>query len=366
MLSVVALSVVSFVGSADCQVDITPLRLDQSHPGRYARSFMGPDSTVHLLGLFEIIEQGRRVVYSGDKEPSWSGANLSEAIINTFLVRPGLFLGLRATVEPLGDGKYAGTIWRSTDDLKTVSEERTVVVLPEAGKVDFGSPEIWAGIFFHRAIVESTDGSLLAAMYGNFEADSAGPTHPWSKTETKFKLRAYVVRSTDEGKTWSFLANVAVPDPAVIDDSEGFNEWSICRLEDGRLLGVVRTGHFTPMVLSWSSDEGRTWTAPRPAPELGPAGVDPCLLGLSDGRVALAYGQMVQPTAVKPGSEGAEPPRDTRRRCCLAISDDKSGERWSVTEVSGFDNRSAYATIFEVAPRTILYQADLQLWRIEY
>ena len=85
-------------------------------------------------------------------------------------------------------------MWRSTDDLKTLQQGDTVLVIPEAGKVDNGNAKEWVGLFFHRRIVEMPDGSLLAAMYGNFEQDTIVPTNPRSKSETKYKARTFVVR----------------------------------------------------------------------------------------------------------------------------------------------------------------------------
>ena len=120
----------------------------------------------------------------------------------------------------------------------------------------------WVGLVFHRGIVDLRDGSLLAAMYGNFEHDTITPTNPRSKLESKYKLRAFTVRSTDQGLTWRYVSTVVAPDPKVVDDSEGFNEWSIVRLADGQLLGIIRTGHYTPLVASWSSDEGKRGRCP--------------------------------------------------------------------------------------------------------
>ncbi|MCE5271392.1 glycoside hydrolase [bacterium] len=348
------------------QVQITPLRLDRSRPARYARSFRTPDGDIHLLGFFKITDRGSRVVVRADSEPPWLPTDLNEAKINTFFYRPGLFLGLMNKVETDTGGTYAGRIWRSTDELKTLREEKTLLVIPEAGRVDFGTPELWAGLFFHRGVVELKDGSLLAAMYGNFEADSIAPTNPQSKIESKFKLRTFVARSTDNGSTWRYLSSVAVPERAHPDDSEGYNEWSIVRLEDGRLLGIIRTGHFTPLVAVWSADEGRSWSEPRVPEGLGPAGVDPNLLRLADGRLALAFGEMAQP----PDSVDREQywrnfsSGDHRRRCRLALSRDKTGESWQTIDISDLGDRSAYGTIYEVAPDTLLYQSDLELWRI--
>jgi hypothetical protein len=347
-------------------VQITPLRLDKSRPARYARSFRTPDGDIHLLGFFKVTDRGNRVLVRKESEPPWLPTDLTEGKINTFFSRPGLFLGLMATIKPDSNGVYTGLIWRSLDNLKTLQEGKTVLVIPEAGKVDFGSPEIWAGLFFHRGVIELKDGSLLAAMYGNLEADSITPTNPQSRLESKFKLRAFTARSTDNGSTWRYLSSVAVPDRSRPDDSEGFNEWIMARLEDGRLLGIIRTGHFTPMVAVWSSDEGRSWTAPRVPDGLGPAGADPFLLRLQSGRLALAFGEMVQPPDSldrnQYWSNFAAGNHD--RRCRLALSLDKTGETWRTIDITDYADRSAYSTIFEVAPDTLLYQADLELWRI--
>jgi hypothetical protein len=256
-------------------------------------------------------------------------------------------------------------MWYSEDNLKIIREGDTHVLIPEAGKVDSGGPGEWAGLFFHRSMLEMPDGSLLAAMYGNFEQDTIAPTNPRSKSETKYKLRAFVVRSVDNGKTWRYLATIVAPRPGVVDDTEGFNEWSMVRLEDGRLLAVIRTGHYTSMVTSWSSDGGGTWSPASIPRGLGP-GADPCLLKLKDGRLALAYGEIVQPSGPKEqywkdyATQG-----DHRRRCRLAISPDGMGQNWIASTVAGYASRSAYPTIFEVEPNVLVYQADLEIWRVE-
>lgn len=345
---------------------ITPLRIDQSRPGKYARSCQTPDGAIYLLGMFKITEQGDKVGGRSPSDPPWPATDLLESRINTFHFGPGFFLGLYHKLQPGPDGTHIGKIWRSFDDLKTLQEEETRVMIPEAGNVDYGREDEWSGLIFHRAIVESTDGSLLAAMYGNFEADVTAPTNPHSIRETKYKSRAFVVRSTDQGKTWTYLASIAVPDPAVTDDSEGFNEWTMARLDDGRLISVIRTGHFTPLVVSWSDDEGKTWTNPTTPPGLGPGACDPYLLKLQDGRLALAHGEMVQPPADRDEYFRSYKTRwDKRRRCRLAVSKDNTGQSWQTLDICDYDDRSAYPTIFEVAPNVILYQSDLQIWRVQ-
>ncbi len=330
----------------------------------YARSFWASNGTIYLLGPLKSTDGGKRVVLSDKNDPPW-GSLLEEKNMNVYFSRKGLFLGVRTKFWCGPDGRCAGKIWRSTDDLKTLKEGDTTLIIPEAGKVDNGKPGEWVGLFFHRRILEMPDGSLLAAMYGNFEPDTIVPTNPRSRSETKYKDRTFVVRSTDEGRTWRYLATVAAPSRDVMDDTEGFNEWSMLRLADGRLLGVMRTGHYTPLTASWSSDGGKTWSRPVDLTELGP-GCDPYLLMLSDGRVALAYGQIVPPKEPKELYWKEYDARaDHRRRCRLAISTDGAAKQWSVSTVADYGRRTAYPTIFEVEPNLLVYQSDLDLWRVQ-
>lgn len=346
-------------------IEISSLPLGQRRPGRYARSFQTADGAVHILGLFKVVDEGTRIDVREDSDPSWGLADLTEGRCNTMFGRGPLFLGLQNRATLRSDSTYETRMWRSSGGLGTLAEDACVTHLPEAGTVDY-DPDLWSGLFFHRSILELEDGSLLAAMYGNFETDVTRPSHPWSRTETKYKLRAFAVRSTDEGKTWRYRASVAVPDPDVEDATEGFNEWTMTRLADGRLLAVVRTGHFTPLVASWSDDEGLTWTPPRTPAGLGPAGGDPNLLTLENGRLALAFGEMVQPDASDANPFGGLVPGvDRQRKCRLAVADDGLGETWEVTDVCDYGDRSAYATIHEVSPNVLVYQADLDIWRVE-
>jgi len=356
------LVVMMLVGPTVCRGGPDSLKVSKADGPRYARSFRAANGTIYLLGPLKTKDAGKKLVLCNPDDPPW-GTLLNEGAMNTLFSEKGLFFALQNKVICAPDGQCTGKMWRSTDDLKTFKETETRVLIPEAGKVDNGSHGEWVGLVFHRAIVDLRDGSLLAAMYGNFEHDTITPTNPRSKLESKYKLRAFAVRSTDQGQTWRYLSTVATPDPAVVDDSEGFNEWSIVRLADGRLLGIIRTGHYTPLVASWSSDEGKTWTKPVTPAGLGP-GCDPWVIRLSDGRLALAYGQLDQPKGSRESywpnySIGAD-----ERRCWLAIDADGSGRNWVSYTVADLAPASAYPTIFEVEPNTIVYQADMNMWRV--
>lgn len=356
-------AVILFAGTGFGGSGSDVLKVAKADGPRYARSFRAADGTIYLLGPLKTRDGGKKLALCNSADPPW-GTLLNEGAMNTLYAKKGLFFALQNKVVCAADGQCTGKMWRSTDDLKSFQETETRVVIPEAGRVDNGSRGEWVGLVFHRGIVDLRDGSLLAAMYGNFEHDTITPTNPRSKLESKYKLRAFTVRSTDQGLTWRYVSTVVAPDPKVVDDSEGFNEWSIVRLADGQLLGIIRTGHYTPLVASWSSDEGKTWTMPLTPRGIGP-GCDPYVMRLSDGRLALAYGQLPQPEGSREAywknyTIGAD-----ERQCLLAIDADGSGRNWVTYKVADYARTSAYATIFEAEPGIIVYQADLNVWRVE-
>ena len=348
---------------------VLSVTLADGRGGRYTRSFQAPNGIVYMLGSMKVIEGGRRWALCDESDPPWPAGALHEKRMNSFLSKQGLFIALENKVL-CKQGACTARMWRSVDDLKTIHEERTSVIIPEAGKVDT-PPDKWPPLIFHRGILELEDGSFLAAMYGQFEQDTTIVSER-SEGAGDRKSRAFVVRSADRGKSWRFLANVAVPDPKGIDDSEGFNEWHFIRLADARLFGVVRTGHYTPMVAVWSGDNGRTWTKPKTLPGLGPAGVDPYLLRLSDGRLALAFGDIVQPTEPKEDwwkryedKTVRRPWNGDPRSCNLAINRDGTGASWETSIIGDFGKRTGYATVFEIEPNVLVYQCDLDVWRID-
>ena len=122
--------------------------------------------------------------------------------------------------------------------------------------------------------------------------------HGYRPNEGKYSLG--VVESTDGGHNWRYLSSMC-------DDGtlgrEGPDEADLVLLKPGKLLSVFRTGSNLFQVTS--TDGGRTWSDPG---DLGTYGVSPQLLLLHNGVLILAYGT---------------------RNVCVRASWDGTGETWS-------------------------------------
>jgi hypothetical protein len=113
-----------------------------------------------------------------------------------------------------------------------------------------------------------------------------------------YKTRSFLLRSTDQGKTWKHISNIA----AGPVEQEGFGEPVMVQLKQGpysgRLICQMRTGRETPIYQCESDDEGKTWTRPyslewrfsrfgRARPIVG---TDPDLIEMQDGTLAMSFG----------------------------------------------------------------------------
>lgn len=243
-------------------------------------------------------------------------------------------LGFR-TKKTNGDGCFTADLTRSTDNGLTLKKETATIHIPEGagGTGDDGS---WfEGPVADHAIVRLRDGSLLAAMYGQFKTDRVPvPTMPakWGC----FKYRAFVVRSTDRGRTWDYLATVAY-DPSV--GLESFCEPDLLTLPDGDILCFMRTGgsggKFTPLYLSRSKDDGKTWSKPEP---IADRGVWPNACRMKSGVLVCTYG--------RPGN-------------WLAFSLD-DGRTWRGHFCFDAGGSTSYNSIEEIEPGTLLVVHDGQ------
>jgi hypothetical protein len=138
-------------------------------------------------------------------------------------------------------------------------------------------------------IIELPDGGLLMPLAGTLSPID----EPGSGPETD---RCFLLRSDDGGTNWEYWSTVAY-DPASIIN---FCEPGMARLRDGKLACLMRTHHRPKrqdnLWLTWSDDDGVTWSPPKRSPLWGyPADV----MQLRDGRVLAVYGYRKDPWGVR-------------------------------------------------------------------
>lgn len=158
--------------------------------------------------------------------------------------------------------------------------------------VPFGVPSLayWSHTG-KKGVVQLPDGTWLLIFSGRHQSDATGG--------------AYLLRSRDQGQTWSQPSLVAY-DP---EQRMGFGEPALVRLSTGRLLTMMRTGGYLYQALS--DDDGWTWQGVKQSPIWGyPAH----LTQMHSGRVLCTYGYRRSPFGI---------------RAC--VSDDQ-GETWDTTK----------------------------------
>lgn len=101
-----------------------------------------------------------------------------------------------------------------------------------------------------------------------------------------------VEQSTDDGKTWNYLATIPNPDPKM-----RFNEPHVVELSGGKLLAMAR---YEPgaMHQSESTDGGKTWS---PFHSSGIVGFPPHLIELKNKMVLAVYGFRNEPYGERAG-----------------------------------------------------------------
>lgn len=158
-------------------------------------------------------------------------------------------------VEPPAGRSIALTSWacRSTDVGKSWKHTETVT-MPDGvpAMIPFGD------------IVRSPDGTLGVSFYSWYEGE---------------KCSAYLVRSRDDGRTWT---------ESVVIGADDYNETDLLCLDERRWLAAIRTLKDAHLDLFVSEDGGKSWVNQGP---LTLPGQHPAHLSqLADGRVLLVYG----------------------------------------------------------------------------
>ncbi|MGH9397248.1 MAG: sialidase family protein [Terriglobia bacterium] len=175
-------------------------------------------------------------------------------------------------------------------------------------------------------IIEGLNGDLIALLYYATGRDSR-------------KYRLILMRSSDDGKTWTEFSTVASVEPNGKPwpwmGKEGPCEAGLVRLDDKRLYVIFRTGADGFMGQTWSSDDGKTWSLPT---STSYKGVAPRIRRLSNGVLACTYG--------RPGP------------VTIMFSVDGTGKKWShITPIfSGMSTR--YTDFIEVAPGRLFMVYD--------
>jgi hypothetical protein len=175
-------------------------------------------------------------------------------------------------------------------------------------------------------IINSLDGGLIVPAYYTAEADP------------RF-YRLILLRSDDDGMHWRQFSTIAavksgeMPWPGMGDN--GPCEAGMLRLADGRLFVMFRTGGKGFIGVTWSADDGKTWTTPASLPHQG---VALRVRRLSNGVLACSTG--------RPGP------------VAVMFSADGTGKTWS-SVTSLFAGESTHYTDFvEVQPGRLLVVYD--------
>lgn len=146
-------------------------------------------------------------------------------------------------------------IIRSTDDGKTWEQTPRMIHEPFHSLATDGPPLVMP------------DGSMLLATYGT------------EKEGDKYEAIG-IFSSKDKGQTWSHLSTVRA--------QQEMTEPGLTRLKDGTLVLITRSEG----AVSYSKDNGRTWTEPR---NISSRIFDPWLVTLKDGKVLCLHGSYNRP-----------------------------------------------------------------------
>jgi photosystem II stability/assembly factor-like uncharacterized protein len=256
----------------------------------------GPDKWYEPYGILRSTDAGR----------TWTP--VKDLQLKTFAPQPmirradGSILGISRWTVKYDDGVYVGISYRFDPAGETFTMFENRITVPK---------DTHAILVFDRHIFDAGKQGLLAVVYDG-------------------RQHAYLLKSTDEGHTWSHFSTIGKGD-----------EPSVARLSATEMTALLRQGGMVPLEQAFSQDGGKTWSKPKVLEE---GSVDADMVVMSDGTLAASYG--------RPG-------------CNLMLSAD-GGRTWSahavVTDLSGFN----YTCLTEVAPGRLLYLHDAPMLQALY
>ena len=169
-----------------------------------------------------------------------------------------------------------------------------------------------------------------------------------------FTTQQYLLRSEDQGKTWTGLPG-ARPDGWIAEGFARMDEGRPLNLGGGRVLFMSRTpqGH---LFTAWSKDDGKAWTKPAPSSLVHPD-APPMLFPLSDDKTLVAFHHNKVPTTGNGELSDKAELMKMRSEVWASLSTDE-GHTWSeprfvlvnavapVHAVSGFNSQCSYLDAF--------------------
>ena len=307
-----------------------------------------------------VVGQNKEVSWSYDRGNTWKPGPAGPFDKSSIDLGNGEIIAIKRGSKRRADGKFTLRIQRSTDDWKTVKEEKAVLDIPNATFTITGGGDVIDGFLFHHGILKLSDGTLIGSMYGNYKGDVIlCDGYPPELNQRKY--RTVVVFSHDNGHSWGEPVMVAydkmlgrgIPDdypllgksipaesagpttvvPAITQ--EGFREADLVKAKNGDLLCIMRSGGRngesvnlfpTPLYCSRSTDNGKSWSPPE---QIADRGVCPNVVTLSNGIIVCTYS--------RPGN-------------WLIFSDD-NGKTWK--GAFQFGNTRNYNFIVETKPNEI-------------
>lgn len=163
---------------------------------------------------------------------------------------------------------------------------------------------------------EAANGDILCPMYGEDTGDTF--------------TSARVSKSSDDGATWSHLADVGDGQA----DSRHYGEPALLRLPNDDIICFMRSDTANQLYKSTSTDDGATWSAPAVVAIANASG-RPAPLLLSNGSIALWYRH----------------PNNIRLHCVRFSSD--SGATWGGQMIVSRTAQAVYAQMTEVSSGVI-------------
>ena len=252
--------------------------------GRIAVVLRSPANHLGLDGRLDMI-------FSADEGKTWSKPSL---IVDTPLddrdpaigqAKDGtLVIGYYRDANYNEQGKYDRALDRPHDTWVTLSSDGGKTwqqpLQIDISEIGWGSP--------YGRILTLPDGAMLMPIYG-LEVRPAGQKSPKRADGLPGDSNhSYLFRSNDNGRTWKLWSEIG-------DIKHQVNETAVLRLPDGKIIAAARSRN-RELLRTESTDEGRTWSKLR---QIAPINVHPAdLTLLPDGRVLLTASQRFKPFGV--------------------------------------------------------------------